>query len=411
MNSDEIRSAFPGVAAARTRGESLLDNAGGSQVPRAVADAMRNYMLDTYVQLGADYETSRKSSAVVEDAHRFIATFMNAGDAGKVALGPSTSTLCFALADAYARAHATSGPGARNEIVIAQSNHEANAGPWARLAERGFSIRIWPVNKDTGACEPDDLAPLLSSKTRLVTFPHVSNILGRIEPIERITKMAHDAGARVVADGVAFAPHRAIDVARSGVDWYVYSTYKVYGPHMAAIFGTRDAFDEIEGPNHYFVDPEDHVYKFELGGVSHEGCAGLCALSDYLGSLTGADGRTRETIEAVFNAMTEFEAPLQRRLLDYLRSRDDITLIGPATGDPAQRVATISFTHATKSSKQIALAANAAGHGLRYGHFYAHRLCKALGMNPDDGVVRTSLVHYNTAEEVERLIRFFEEAL
>ena len=231
--------------------------------------------------------------------------------------------------------------------------------------------------------------------------------------IEAITSLTHAAGARVVVDGVAYAPHRAIDVSAWDVDWYAYSTYKVYGPHMAALWGRRDALAELPGPNHFFVPDEELPYKFELGGANHEGCAGICGLRDYLATLIGeADPRAldRAAIEQAFGIMTACELPLQARLIEYLRSRDDVRIIGP-TDDGDSRVGTISFVHDSKSSAEITAAVDSSGIGIRHGHMYAYHLCEAAGLDPEDGVVRTSLVHYNTPEEIERLIEVFDKVL
>lgn len=404
-----LRSAFPALGTSR---DVLLDNAGGSQVPAVVADAMRDYMLQNYVQLGADYETSMRSTDTVKRAHEFINVFMNGVRRGKVILGSSTTALCHMLADCYARAPR---PG-RDEIIVAETAHESNAGPWFRLAERGFTVRLWKARGEALALDLDELKRLLSSRTRLVAFPHVSNILGRVEDARAIADLAHEAGARVVIDGVAYAPHRAIDVAALDADWYVYSTYKVFGPHMGALFGRDDAMAELEGPNHFFIPREETPYKFELGGASHEGCAGLCALWRYLATAVGADPDSepqRAVIEQAFDLFAAMEQPLQARLLDYLRNRSDVRLLGPAEDGP-QRVPTISFVHESKRSADIVRAINARGVGIRFGHFYAYRLCDRLARDGamhdvNDGVVRASAVHYNSPEEIERVIGEFEK--
>ena len=171
------------------------------------------------------------------------------------------------LADCYARSVHSD----RKEIIIAETAHEANAGPWFQLAKRRFRIHLWPINPDNFELGLDELEKLLCERTLLVAFPHVSNLLGRIEDARAITALAHQAGAQVVIDGVAYAPHRAIDVAELEADWYTYSTYKVFGPHMAALFGTQQALEQLEGPNHFFVPRDEIPYKFEPGGPSHEG--------------------------------------------------------------------------------------------------------------------------------------------
>jgi len=400
---ERIRSQFPALADDTV----YLENAGGSQVPTVVADRISDYMLTSYVQLGAGYPLSQRATEIVDDAHHFVRLMMNGID-GEVILGPSTSALLRMLAGCYAQILR---PGA--EIIVAQTGHEANIGPWKMLDRLGFELRWWEMDPANYRCPLSDLSELLSDRTALVAFPHVSNLLGEIVDIEGITELAHAAGARVVVDGVAYAPHRAIDVSVWNVDWYAYSTYKVYGPHMAALWGRRDALAELPGPNHFFIADDDVPYKFEVGGVSHEGCAGILGLRDYLAFVVGEtdpQSLDRPTIEAAFDLMAACERPLQARLLEYLRSRDDVRIIGPAD-DGTSRVGTISFVHTTKSSAEITATVDRSGIGIRHGHMYAYHLCEAAGLDPEDGVVRTSLVHYNTPEEIERLIGVFDAAL
>ena len=400
---ERIRAQFPALA-----GDTMyLENAGGSQVPVVVADSIRDYMLTSYVQLGAGYPLSLRATEIVDEAHDFVRLMMN-GKEGEVILGSSTSALLQMIAGCYAQVLK---PG--SEIVVAQTGHEANVGPWKMLERHGFTLRWWEMDPADYTCPLSDLEYLLSDRTALVAFPHVSNLLGEIVDIEAITSLAHEAGARVVVDGVAFAPHRAIDVSAWNVDWYAYSTYKVYGPHMAALWGRRDALAELPGPNHFFVPDDDLPYKFEVGGPNHEGCAGICGLRDYLAFVVGeADPRAldRPAIERAFEIMTACELPLQARLIEHLRSREDVRIVGPTeTGD--SRVGTISFVHDSKSSAEITAAVDRSGIGIRHGHMYAYHLCEAAGLDPEDGVVRASLVHYNTLEEIERLIEVFDAVL
>jgi cysteine desulfurase family protein (TIGR01976 family) len=400
---ERIRAQFPALA-----GDTVyLENAGGSQVPAIVADSIRDYMLTSYVQVGAGYPLSHRATEIVHEAHDFVRLMMNGTD-GEVILGPSTSALLQMLARCYAQVLE---PG--SEIVVAQTGHEANVGPWKMLDRLGFSLRWWEMDPTSCTCPLSDLEELLTDRTALVAFPHVSNLLGDIVNIEAITSLAHAAGARVVVDGVAYAPHRAMDVSAWNVDWYGYSTYKVYGPHMAALWGRRDALAELTGPNHFFVPDDDLPYKFEVGGANHEGCAGILGLRDYLAFLVGETEPAafdRPAIERAFKIMTACELPLQARFIEYLRSRDDVRIIGP-TDDGDSRVGTISFVHDSKSSAEITAAVDRSGIGIRHGHMYAYHLCEAVGLEPEDGVVRTSLVHYNTLEEIERLIEVFDAVL
>jgi len=362
-------------------------------------------MLSDYVQLGAGYGQSLRATAVVAEAHDFIETFMNATSVGKVILGNSTTALIHIIANAYADIWK---PG--DEVIIAETNHEANAGPWANLAKRGIVVKTWKVDPATHGCSLESLSVLLTDRTRIVAFPHVSNLLGEVVDIKAITALAHRAGAKVIADGVAYAPHRAMDVADWGVDWYVYSTYKVYGPHMAALFGRHEALEELTGPNHFFIPKESIPYKFELGSISHEGCAGLLALRPYLEFLAGREQHDRRTIVKAFETMEGLELPLQARLIQYLRSKPEVKIIG--LGDEGSRsVGTVSFVHSRIASSNIAAEIDKREIGIRYGHMYAVRLCGALGIDLNEGVVRVSLVHYNTPDEIERLIEGLEAVL
>ena len=404
-SAEDVRARFPALAGPTV----FLDNAGGSQVPIDVAERMRAYLLGSYVQLGADYRLSKEAVSTVDAARRLLAAWFGAGDDHAVVIGPSTSQLCQMLADAHA---VTPLPG-RDEIVVCDAGHEANIGPWVRLAERGFTVRWWRVRPgDSAELALEDLDALLSERTRLVAVHHVSNLLGRIEDVPAIAAKTHAVGARLVVDGVAYAPHRAIDVDALGADYYVFSTYKTFGPHMAALCGRRDAFAELgRGPNHFFTQDAGAPYAFELGGVCHEGCAALLGVGDLLAFATGRDGEPvdRAMVESAFGRFREWEDARTAELLGWLRGRDDVRILGPADSGP-DRVATVSFLHRERSSRAIVEAINARDLGIRYGHFYAHRLCTTLGLAPEDGVIRASLLHYNTADEVERLCAALEDA-
>jgi cysteine desulfurase family protein (TIGR01976 family) len=400
----------PSIEAIRARFPTLngdfayLENAGGSQVPTEVGDVIRDYLRSSYVQLGAGYPQSRQATAIVDEAHEFGALLMNGATIGKTILGPSTTALTHILAGAYSEILK---PG--DEVIIAETNHEANAGPWARLERFGAQIRIWRVDPATCECSLDSLVALLNDRTKIVALPHVSNLLGHIVDVKRVCDLAHQVGARVVADGVAFAPHRAIDVAALGVDWYVFSMYKVFGPHMAIMFGRHDAFDELTGPNHFFI-PRDSIYKFELGGISHEACAGMLAVRPYLAFLGGRENCDRAAIEDAYRLMEDLERPMQERLISYLESKQGVRIIGPGRAD-STCVGTISFISNRIASDQVTAHIDKRGIGIRHGHMYAYRLCEALGIPVEPGVVRVSLLHYNTLEEIDRLIAAFDEVL
>ncbi|DBB10346.1 TPA: hypothetical protein ACH3X3_001906 [Trebouxia sp. C0006] len=369
---------------------------------------------------------------------------MNAHGVGEVALAGATSNLFAMLADSYRRSKRIQ-PG--DEIIILDSSHEANAGPWVRLAEEtGALVKWWRVSDSPPfSTSLSDLKKLLSSKTKIVAFPHVSNLLGEVVDVGAAVKMirAGPAGdeTRIVVDGVAYAPHLPIDVAGSGVDWYGFSVYKTWGPHMAALYGSHAAFQDLKeaGPNHYWISGSDVPYKFELGGPAHEGCAGIVALTQYLNHMAAPSSSSsdsnkadnhgmsngsskqsldldRHTVEAAYVNFRKMEAPLQQQLVDCLNAKPDVTIIGPAHADTSNRVATISFVHKTKSSKQLNDEIQKAGFAIRHGHMYAMRLTERLvdrkyARSAGDGVVRISLLHYNTAEEVQSLVSALDRIL
>jgi cysteine desulfurase family protein (TIGR01976 family) len=400
---EAVRAWFPALST----GLAYMDNAGGSQVPRCVADAVRDYMLTSFVQVGASYPASVRATQTVADAHDFVNTLFGGEGCGKVVLGASTSALCRMLSDCYAE---ILGPG--DEVIVAENGHEANVNPWVVLANRGVTVKMWEADPETGVCRPEVLESLLSPKTKVVAFPQVSNLLGAVEQVGRIVELAHKAGARVVLDSVAYAPHRALDVAKWGVDFCVFSCYKVFGPHMGALWGSNEALAELTGRNHPFIPKEDIPTKFELGGVLHEGCAGLLALKPYFAFLAGRAGADfdREVVLDAFEAASELERPLTRKLVEFLTSKPKVRIVGPASFGP-ERVATVSFLHEVLKPSEISAMIDAHEIGMRYGNFYSVRLLQRLGIPSDEGVARVSLAHYNSVQEVDRLIRALDDIL
>ncbi|MCC7229142.1 MAG: aminotransferase class V-fold PLP-dependent enzyme, partial [Fimbriimonadaceae bacterium] len=380
---EAIRNRFPSLE----KGEVYMDNAGGSQVPETVADSIRDYMLTSYVQVGADYPASQRATDTVDQAHDVVHTIMGGEDVGRTFFGSSSSTLCRMLADCYAEALR---PG--DEIIVGESGHEANVGPWMNLLNRGVSVKLWPANPVTGVCDLETLREMLGERTKVVVFVQVSNILGHVEEFQACIDAAHSVGARVVMDGVAYAPHLPVDVAAWGVDWYVFSCYKVFGPHMGALYGKNDAIAELTGPNHYFLAKDYLPGKFELGNANHESCAGVLGLVPYLNWLAGSEAFDRETVLKAWGAMEYLERPLTEQLLYYLRTKSSVRVIGRASLGPG-RVPTVSFLHDRRSPREMADAAIPHGIGIRWGNFYSVRLLERMGIDPASGVARVSLAH------------------
>lgn len=394
-----------------------MDNAGGSQLPECVIHAAAAYMRERYVQTGAEYLQSREAGDNVKAAHEFVELFVNAKgpthSLGCAILGASSTALCHALATAYADALQSGDlPANRNEIIISTTGHEANVWPWLRLGTRGFVPRLWNPSRNAQGewmLDVDALKGMLSERTLLVAFPQVSNILGDVWDAGLITKLAHECGAKTVVDGVAYAPHHLPDVQDLDCDWYVYSTYKVFGPHMGALFGKHEAFAPLTGANHPFIPKTTLPSKFEPGGISHEGAAAINAGYEYACFLaqeafSPANAMNRNVMVKAFERIEELERPLQRQLMSGLAALSKIQIVGPSRSDDS-RVCTVSFLVHGHTSKSVAAAMNAKGHGCKHGHFYSKRLLEVIGIaDCNDGVVRVSLAHYNTPEEVQRFL-------
>ncbi|MEX2534033.1 MAG: aminotransferase class V-fold PLP-dependent enzyme [Trueperaceae bacterium] len=399
-----VRTQFPALAS----GFAFFENAGGSQVPAQVLERMRDLMLRGYVQTGAGYPASDIVDKTVAESKRYANVLMNGGDTGLTVIGPSTTDLLYRLSNSLAH---TIKPG--DEIVIGVTNHESNIGPWLRLKSAGAVIKWWGVDQETGEYSYDELTELLSENTKIVAVAHTSNLLGDILDVKRVTAMAHAIGAIVVVDGVAFAPHEAVDVQALGADFYVLSLYKVYGPHIALLFGTHEAWSNVKGPNHFFIKEGDLPWKFELGCQPYEALAGLLGVGDYLSLVAGnpLPIHDRPTIEAAYGVFKDLERPVQERIVEYLLSKPQVRFVGPRSSDKSRRHPTVSFIHREKPSDQFVRHVNGDRIGIRYGHMYAARLCEALGAPLDTGFVRISAVHYNTTDEADRLIAALEVAI
>jgi cysteine desulfurase family protein (TIGR01976 family) len=386
-----------------------LDNAGGSQVLRRVADRVHEYLITSSVQLGASYPQSQLAAERVLAARRAVAELINAVHDDEVVMGGATTALMFLLTQALL-------PGIRpgDEIIVTQSDHEANIGGWLRLEQAGAIIKVWQVNPDSLELELADLQRLLGPRLRWVAVTWASNILGTINPVPEIARRVHAAGARLCVDAVAYAPHRLIDVQASGADVVVFSFYKVFGPHYAVLWGRRELLLSLPSLNHYFIGPEVIPYKLQPGNVNYELSYGCIGIHEYLrdtGTALGAGGSARQRMQTAFDAFARHEDALAERLLAWLRGKRAVRIIGHATATEAGRVPTISFVVAGVQSQSIVRHVDAYGIGIRYGDFYARRLIEALGLQAHGGVIRASMAHYNTAGEIDRLIQHLDEVI
>jgi len=388
---------------------AFFENAGGSYVPESVIERVTAYMRETQVQPGAAYDASAMAAERMAEGQRLMAEMIGA-DVDEVIIGPSTTTNIFVLSKAFADMLS---PG--DEIIVTDLDHEANSGAWRRLADHGIGVREWKINRETEKLEAEDLAALLTDRTRLVCFSHCSNVLGGINDVAALTKLAHDAGALVCVDGVAYAPHRALDVKALDVDFYVMSLYKVFGPHVSLLYGKRGHFERLPGQNHYFLDDQIPL-KLNPGGPNHEFTAGLVGVGDYFDALAAhhldePPNTFKARVDAMFALMSAHEESLAVRFVDFLSSKSNVRLLGPKTGQSELRTPTFSFTVDGRAAADIPPLLLPAKAAIGQGHFYAKRLLDALDITDPGGVLRASMAHYNTMDEVDTLIEALDGVL
>lgn len=397
-----VRSHFPALISDYV----FMDNAGGSQACRQVIERITTYFHQYNVQLGASYKVSDKAGIEFQKIHHNLVDYFNADEAEEIIVGPSTTALLRILSICLSENWKEG-----DEVIVTNSDHEANVSCWMDLRKKGIEVKIWKINEDSLQFEIDDLSTLLTEKTKLVAMVHASNILGTINPISEISKVVHNNGAYFCVDGVAYAPHRKIDVKAFDVDFYVFSTYKTYGPHQAILYGKRSILEDLPGFNHFFI--HSSPYKFQPGNFNFELTYGIQGILDYWREITAHHSSLSETngYDLAFKVMADHEEKLSARLLDYLNHHPNIKIIGKKSSDKTERVPTISFIHEKMKSNEIVGKVDPHDIGIRFGDFYAKRLIQDLGLEQINGVVRVSMVHYNTIEEVNKLIKVFEEIL
>lgn len=403
LDLDFVRSRFPGL-----RDDWVFfDNAGGSQTVRDAVDRITEFLFERNVQIGGSYAVSQSAAEALTKGREAAQCLVNAARPEEMVFGPSTTILLQHLAAAM---RGQLQPG--DEIIVSRADHESNIGPWERLREFGVEIKFWPLNADTARLSLDDLAPLMTDRTKLVCVTHVSNILGRVNPVGEIAEFVHRHGARICIDAVAYAPHRLIDVRAWDVDYYVFSLYKCYGPHTAIMYGKYDLLRELDGLYHYFYGKEKVPGKLEPGNPNYELAYSTDGVVDYLaelGARHGGSGSRRERVAAAFGAIEAHENRLTERMLAWLRARNDCRVIGEATNDDGGRVPTISFKFDGVDSGAVARAMDAYGIAIRFGDFHSRRLVEDLGETGGNGVLRVSMVHYNTVEQVDGLTEALSE--
>jgi cysteine desulfurase family protein (TIGR01976 family) len=407
MDISFVRAQFPALA----NDFVFMDNAGGSQILGSIIDRMQDHLINRNVQLGASYTVSENAGERLRNTHEQIASYINANNPKELVFGHSSTMMLRILSLCISRQWKKG-----DEVIISNSDHEANVSCWTDLKRLGIDIKIWKVNRESFEFEIEDLKQLFSEKTRLVAMVHASNVLGRINPIRKIADVIHDAGALLCVDGVAFAPHRKVDVQALGIDFYVFSWYKVYGPHMAVLWGKLELLQELESINHYFIGKSEVPYKLQPGNFNYELTASLEGIADYFKKFAihhkiDFEDNPSHGYSQCFSLISKYEEELAATLLHYLNDLPAVKIIGSKSHDRFVRVPTISFVHSHFKSSEIVEKMDRYKIGIRFGDFYAKKLIQDLNLEGKDGVVRISLVHYNSIMEVEKLIQALNQIL
>mgnify|MGYP001200597382 FL=1 len=408
LDIDYVRSQFPAFKDPLSKDWSFFENAGGSYVPKNVIDKLTEFMTATKVQPYAEYPMSKIAGENMDMATELFAKMINAKN-NEILIGGSTSINLYVLSNALKK---YINPG--DEIIVTNQDHEANIGAWRRLEKHGAKIKEWGLNPKTGELEIDSLKKLLNKKTKILAVTHCSNIVGSINDLKSITKLAHEYDVFVIGDGVSYAPHGLPDVKELDVDFYAFSLYKTYGPHLGLLYGKKSILKRLPNQNHEFLDG-DVPYTLNPGGPNHEELSCLIGISEYFENLYNHHFETKEVsiikkIKKINELITEHEEKIGNLLLDFYNSEKKIKLIGRKKIINKDRAPTFAFTVEGKKSKEVSDALTKHHIALRNDNFYAWRCLNALGIDTNDGVVRSSMVHYNTTEDVNNLINAFQKS-
>ena len=408
LDLDFVRSQFPAFSHPDSRDWAHLENAGGSYAPAQVIDLITSLFTSSKVQPYWDFAPSVRAGDAMDLAKaRMPATFNAAPH--EVHFGPSTTQNTYVLAHALRPTMADDA-----EIIVTNQDHEANIGAWRRLADTGLTVREWQVD-DMGVLHLADLEALLNERTALVAITHASNLAATTNPITDVVARAHAVGALVVVDGVSRAPHASIDVEALGCDIYLYSAYKTYGPHIGMMYVAEAVADTVANQGHYF-NAGTATGRLVPAGPDHveiAACGGIMAYYDAVHAhhFDTAPADDVQLVRDVFSLFAAHEAEIMAPLGEFLAQSDGVHLIGTQSASHDDREPTFAFWSERRPSKEIYDELIAAHVSCGHGHFYAHRLVQALGLDLDDGAVRLSMVHYNTADEVSRALEVLDRVL
>lgn len=401
-----VRSQFPAFSETSLSGWAFFENAGGSYPCKQVIDRLTEYYTKTKVQPYYPYPASTRAGELMNDAYSRMAAYLNAKPE-ELHFGPSTTQNIYVLANAMRPMWQ-----AGDRIIVSCQDHEANAGAWRRLSNTGIEVVEWHIDPETGVLNPDVLKSLVNERTRMVAFPHCSNVIGQINPVAEITTLAHNSGALTVVDGVGWAPHEIPDVKALETDIYLFSSYKTFGPHLGVMYVRDDLIQKMENQAHFFKAGITRN-MITPAGPDHAQIAAMNGIPDYFDSLYfhhfDFDVPSSERAKALNGLFRKHEQDILELLMFFLEGRDDIKIIGP--GMNAQRAPIVSILPKQKSIQEVYKGLTEHKIMAGIGNFYAHRPLMDMKIPTDPGVIRLSFVHYTSPEEVYQLIGALKEAL
>ncbi len=409
LDIDFVRQQFPAFSEPMLQGWAFFENAGGSYACSQVIERLERYYRQTKLQPYGAYPASARAGAAMDEAYRRLASYLNVGE-DEVHFGPSTSQNTYVLAPAFRGSWQVG-----DEIIVTNQDHEANSGAWRRLESTGIVVREWRIDEETGVLDLEALDDILSEKTRLVIFPHCSNVVGHINPVAEISAKAHAVNALTIVDGVAAAPHGFPDIQAIGADVYLFSLYKTYGPHQGLMVVRRPVLEQLTNQSHYFNGDYPRK-KIVPAGPDHAQIAASAGIADYFdaiyehhyedgGAAVDEAERGRRIHELFRSAEQQRLAPL----LDWLNGRNDVSIVGPA--DSIARAPTVSIK--VHNQPAALVARELAEHNVMVssGDFYAVRVLEGMNIPLDPGVLRMSFVHYTSEADVNQLIGALDAVL
>ncbi len=407
LDTEYVRAQFPAFQDNIAKDWSFFENAGGSYVPKNVIDKLSNFMTSTKVQPYAEYPMSKVAGENMDKATKLFADMINAKE-NEILIGGSTSINLYVLSNAL-KHFINSG----DEVIVTNQDHEANISPWRRLNEVGAKIIEWQFNLDNHELELSKLETLINHKTKIIAVTHCSNIVGSVNNLKKICDIAHKNNVIVIGDGVSFAPHGFPNIKELGVDFYTFSLYKTYGPHLGLLYGKEEILKELPNQNHEFLKGK-YPYTINPGGPNHEELVSLIGIYDYFQNLYSHHFKKDnlnilEKIKKINNLISNHEEDIANPILEYLSERKDIKLIGKNKIRDKDRAPTISFISNNKSSKEISEILVENKIATRNDNFYAWRCLKHLGIDPVDGVVRLSMTHYNNLQDTKNVLAALEK--